>query len=562
MHGTGSGTGSGSGGGGDCILRGGGGGGIGIGIDIGIGINIDIGIGGPENCDVKYIYNATLVSWPIFIPIFFHTFSNETEMSVSLSGISSSSSVSVNGTTGVAGSLTSLGISTSVNESVVIGYGGAVNQQGINNLFAGYEVAAQSTTGNNNVAMGYQAAEKIAGDGNVIIGSASGKKFTFANGNVAIGVGAARDIQSAFSNVLIGAGTNSTATNASGAIAIGANARAAGGNGNATIAAVAMGNGSTADGRYALALGTGTYANGDGAFTLANRVRGYHSVADPGSYVVQVDADALKIANGGVLAFTPRTLTATSSAASTTPLDQAAAWRAGMEGDDLVFRSVGGAVVRFTDDYVSGVLDFVASHSSEWSSSSSGHKQAMLENEIAGRNPLAYLIVSSAADEAGLVSSPSSSVPRVRVCASVDDCRAAFGVVAPSLDRRGSHRIGHVAFDRASVFDRTGGALGDRVADRTGGTGGTGAGSADGGALSDSVAVTVYSLGEGWIWVGLDAGGCVRNGDLLVAVPGCGGVAAVSTSPFVMNTTVAKATMTVRASVSASAVLVPCTYRF
>ena len=451
-------------------------------------------------------------------------------MSVSLAGTSSTTgSVSINGSTGVQGTISSLGISTSANESVVIGYGGATQQQGVNNVFAGYEVAALSTTGNNNVGVGFQAATNLAGDGNVLIGSSAATGLSLANGNVVVGVGAASLLQSAYSNVLIGAGTDSTDTNASAAIAIGANARASGGNGNAQIAGVALGRGSIANGRYALALGTGVNAVGDGSFTVANRVRGYHSIADPGSYVVQIDADALKIANGGMIAFTPRTLTAISSASMSTPLDQQAAWRAGMEDDDLVFRSVGGAVVRFMDDYVSGVLDFVATHCSEWGNPVSdasvllAHKAAVEANVKARRHPLSYLVVSSAADEAGLAH---DAVPTIKLCSSPQDARAAFGVVA--ADQSNCHTIGHLSFGRS-------------VASNT---------------------VIVNSLGEGWIWVDLPEGSAVRNGDLLSAVPSRGGLAAVSADPdIVTTTTIAKATMSMQGCADGCA-LVPCTYRF
>lgn len=467
-------------------------------------------------------------------------------MSVSLSGSSTTSGVSINGTTGVQGTISSLGISTSVNESVVIGYGGAINQTGLNNMFAGYEVAALSTTGNKNVGIGYRAAYTLAGDGNVIIGSSAAAQMTIANGNVVVGVGSARLLQGAYSNVLVGAGADANAANASGAIAIGANSVASGGSGNALLAAVALGRGASADGRYALALGTGVSAIGDGSFTVANRVRGYYSAADAGSYVVQIDADALKIANGGALAFTPRTLTVVSSALSATPMDQAAAWRAAMEGDDLVFRSVGGAVVRFVDDYVSGVLDFVATHDSEWAEDGRERapREAVAANRGAGRHPLAYLIVSSAADEAGLVDG--TAVPRVRLCRSHRDCRAAFGVVAP--DQRVSRRVGHIAFSDADVdADAYGCPIGDR----------------------DRKRVCVSSLGEGWIWVrnATPLAATVGNGDLLVAAPDAGGAAELHDATVGMADAVAcaravaKATMTVDIA-SGGIALVPCTYRF
>lgn len=488
---------------------------------------------------------------------------------VSIGGASAATGVvSINGATGVQGVIASLGISTSANDSVVIGVGGAQNQSGINNLFIGYQVAALSTVGNNNVGLGYQAAYNLAGNGNVIMGSSSGRRMTLSSGNVALGVGSAALLQGAFSNVIVGAGADATTANAAGCIAIGANCRASGGNGNVSVAATAIGVGARADGRYALALGAGVVASGDGSFTVANRLRGYRSTTDAGSYVVQVDADALKLANGGVVAFAARTISAVSSAALATPADQPVAWRIGLEGDDLVFRSAGGSVVRMVDDYVSGVLDFVASHSAEWGVTCptraprapcappapirvAPNAMAVSANLRANRHPHAFLVVSSVADACGLVGEDLSqsvgavrtdcmrAVPRVAVCGCDEDCRTAFGVVAPHPNAPDgtsrARQVGHIAFTRGD----------DAVI--------------AGDSAADSASVTVYSLGEGWIWVTLDARG-VRAGDLLAACSTTGGTAVVShTQDVVTATTIAKAT---RSSCATCMTLVPCTYRF
>lgn len=500
---------------------------------------------------------------------------------VSIGGASGGTGVvSLNGTTGVLGVIASIGISTSANDSVVIGLGGAQSQSGINNLFIGYQVAALSTVGNNNVGLGYQAAYNLAGNGNVIMGSLSGKRMALSSGNVALGVGSAALLQSAFSNVIVGAGADATTTNAAGCIAIGANCRASGGNGNVSVAATAIGVGARADGRYALALGAGVVASGDGSFTVANRLRGYHSTTDAGSYVVQVDADALKLANGGVVAFASRTISAVSSAALATPADQPVAWRIGLEGNDLVFRSAGGSVVRMVDDYVSGVLDFVASHSAQWGVPGGGvidggeavtsptrapcapcapcapirvapNAMAVSANLRANRHPHAFLVVSSVADACGLVGEDLAdgtddgcmrAVPRVAVCGCDVDCRTAFGVVAPHPNAPDgtsrARQVGNIAFTRGDDTDAAG-----------------------------ENGVTVYSLGEGWIWVTLDARG-VRAGDLLVACSTSGGTAVVShTQDVVTATTIAKATRSYVAQQSTQdntrgIALVPCTYRF
>jgi len=520
---------------------------------------------------------------------------------VSIGGASAATGVvSINGTTGVHGVIASLGISTSANDSVVIGLGGAQNQSGINNLFIGYQVAALSTVGNNNVGLGYQAAYSLAGNGNVIMGSMSGKRMTLSSGNVALGVGSAALLQGAFSNVIVGAGADATTTNAAGCIAIGANCRASGGNGNVSVAATAIGVGARADGRYALALGAGVVASGDGSFTVANRLRGYRSTTDAGSYVVQVDADALKLANGGVVAFAARTFSAVSSAALATPADQPVAWRIGLEGNDLVFRSAGGSVVRMVDDYVSGVLDFVASHSAQWGVTPptcapcapirvAPNAMAVSANLRANRHPHAFLVVSSVADACGLVGEDLAdgtdymrrdrmrrdcmrrdggghvrAVPRVAVCGCDLDCRTAFGVVAPHPNAPDgtsrARQVGHIAFSRGDDTD-----------------------TADTDITGHSASVTVYSLGEGWIWVTLDARG-VRAGDLLAACPHTGGTAVVShTQDVVTATTIAKATRSCCAAPpnappntppnappnapenargTSCITLVPCTYRF
>lgn len=471
-------------------------------------------------------------------------------MSVAIGGTSSTSTiVSLTGAIGsILGTMRSIGISTSANDSVVIGIGGAVNHTGVNNVFAGFEVAAISTIGNNNIALGYQAAKTIAGDGNIVIGSSAAPQMTSANGNVVVGVGASASLRGAYSNVHIGAGADATSANAAGSIAIGASSRASGGGGSAIVAAVALGRGATADGRYALALGTGVTASGNGAFSVANRLRGYVSSANAGSYVVQVDADALKLANGGMLAFTKRVLPSTTTSASlASPLDQAAVWRAGIEGDDLVFRSIGGSVVRFCDDYVSGVLDFVSTHHTEWdpAPAAAPRAEAVSANLRAGRHALAYLVVCSSGDAPpphfGRSPGRNSAVPRVRLCSSEDDCHAAFGVVSPELRYdRASRRVGNLVFEQRLH-------LGDE--------------SGQGGAAP----VAVHSQGQGWVWVRLAAGERVLNGDLLVACAGAGGAAGVSPDPReVTSRTICKASMTVDVgdAPEGGVHLVACSYRF
>lgn len=455
-------------------------------------------------------------------------------MSVNLLSTGALYGVSILGGGGTLGVAATLGVSTGDYQSVKIGQQAAQLQQGGCNVFMGQNVAELSSNGNNNAVVGYLAARTLVGDGNTVFGSVAASTLG--------PIGA--------SNVTVGCGADVTAQNASGAVSVGARA-------SASSSSTSVGSAATASGFRSVAIGTNTRASGTGSFTLANRLRGYSS---GGSYAVHVDADVLKLANGGMLGFCDRTLTAVSSAASAEPLDQVPSWRMGLEGDDLVLRSVRGAVVRFVDDYRSSVLNFTASHHVLWASPASYvhglcaiPSQVRLANLHASRHPLAYTLVQ--------VIEPESDIRMTDGCCDDAEADASLPRVAVWL----SERSGWEA-DAASVFGviaaRQGGASGARqIGNVTFGAPDANANAQDG--------VTVHAAGDGRVWVYVDAEErrTYPVGTLLTAHLSIPGVACPQEGCHTQqytSSTVAKTTQTIRCASQPSGHqyhLVNCTYR-
>jgi len=457
-------------------------------------------------------------------------------MSVNILSTSALYGVSITGGGGAQGLATLLNVSTGDYQSVKVGVNAAQLQRGGSNVFVGQSVAEMSSDGNNNVAVGYRAAANLAGDANAVFGSVSASTLG--------GQGS--------SNVVVGCGADVTAANVSGAVAVGSRAAASG-------SSTSVGSLATASGLRSVALGSSTRASGIGSFTLANRLRGYYSGSGSGlSYAVQVDADVLKLANGGMLGFCDRTLTSVSSAASLDPMDQVPAWRMGLEGDDLVLRSVRGAVVRFMDDYRSSVLNFTGSHLVQWARPEAlvhalctVPKAVRDANIDAKRHPLAYTLVQvveneneNANDIALSDVEADDALPRVAVWLSSfnhddstinRDAASVFGAIAARQGDGEARRIGHLDFGNGS--------------------------------RGSSRGIFVHAAGDGKMWVNLQPRlgslslASYPVGTLLTADPDVPGIACPQVTPIVLSTTVAKTTQTMTMHVDTRFQLISCTYR-
>ena len=434
-----------------------------------------------------------------------------------------------------------LGLSTGQNASTVLGQNCAILNRGMSNTFIGFNALINSTAGNNDTVIGFGAAQNLLGNNNVMFGSSVAGNAYATSANVIIGSFAAPSLGgSGSSNVVVGMHAD-TIRDASQAVAVGFSACS-------TVGATAVGALATANGRGSASIGLSATTTGDGTFSIIGRVRGYYVNADLGSttqldtYSVQVEADVLKLGNGAALAFCPKYPNNIVVASNCLP-----AWAASLSNDansgllDLVFRSSGGAVVRFVDDFRPGLLDFTAQHRCVLRSSSSTLRPGM--------------IVSATGDFRGSSSSSSSSssnnniigsafaeptadeaVPIVEVSSVSNDTRA-FGVLSDVNFGEGgvsTYRFGNLAFEKAPPDPVEEGARW----------------------------VVVNAAGEGGI-LACDLGGPIRNGDLLTTA-GCpyDGSAMRQAEPWVAAYTVAKATCDCDFADGISERLIGCTYKF
>lgn len=423
-----------------------------------------------------------------------------------------------------------LGLSTGQNASTVLGQNCAVLNRGMSNTFIGFNALVNSTAGSCDTVIGFGAAQNLLGNNNVLLGVSVANNAFATSANVVVGAFAAPSLGgSGSSNVLLGMNADAT-RDASQAVAVGHAAAA-------TNWATAVGAMATASGRGSVSLGMSATTNGPGTFSIIGRVRGYYVNADLGSstaldtYAVQVEADALKLGNGAALAFCPKYPNNTVVASNCLP-----AWAASLSNDvssgllDLVFRSQGGAVVRFVDDFRPGLLDFTAQH------------RCVLRGAQTLRLLRPGMVVSATGDYLGSSSgareaSADEAVPIVEISRAPRDPRA-FGVLSDAnfgLDAGVStYRLGNLAFDKPAP---------DPPQEEDG-----------------ARWIVVNSAGEGGILV-CDAGGPIRNGDLLTTAQGAG-TAMRQAEPWVGAHTVAKATCDCDFGDGRRERLIGCAYKF
>jgi hypothetical protein len=454
-----------------------------------------------------------------------------------------------------------LGISTGQNASTVVGQNCAILNRGMSNTFIGFNALLNSTAGNGDTVLGFGAAQNLLGNNNVLLGASVASNAIATSANVVVGAYGAPSLgSSGCSNVAIGTLVD-LPCDASQATAVGHGT-------TATVWGTAIGALATANGRGSAAIGLSATTTGAGTFSLIGRVRGYYVNADLGysssldTYAVQVEADALKLGNGAALAWCPKYPNNTVVASNCLP-----AWAASLSNDvdsgllDLVFRSQGGAVVRFVDDFRPGLLDFTAQHRCVLRSSScpaaSNLKPGMVVSAT-GQYQSASSSSSSAIQAVGPGGGTpplaDEAVPVVEISSERCD-RRAFGVLSDANFGVGggigggsdisTYRFGNLAFDRALP----------ELAEAS-------SPPASPSASQASRWVVVNAAGEGGILV-CDLGGPIRNGDLLTtAGPPYDGAAMRQTEPWVGAHTVAKATCDCGFEDGGSERLIGCVYKF
>ena len=165
---------------------------------------------------------------------------------------------------------------------------------------------------------------------------------------------------------------------------------------------------------------------------------------------------------------------------------------------DLVFRSKGGMMVTFNDDFYPEVLNFTGKH------------RCVLKNYNIEKEIKEYIgkIVCSSGDYSNLYGESTieidEAIPVVEISKTRMD-KKIFGVIA-GIDRQGCFRIGNIQFKNNNILPR----------------------------------VIIQSSGEGCIWV-TNINGVFENGDLITTsfVPGLG---ARQDDGIVMNYTIGKIT--------------------
>jgi hypothetical protein len=228
---------------------------------------------------------------------------------------------------------------------LVIGYNVAPFATGASNIFVGSEAAYNIRGGNLNIGVGFKVGTNMGGDANVYVGGLVAQGASAASCNVAVGTLAGAALTTGSRNTLVGSAADVFPGASTRCVAVGVGAV------SGSLDSVAVGASARASGRGAVSLGASASAMADGAFDIAGRIRGgWANVASPvSSYVVQVEADALLMTGGRVVALSD---------------GAAARWSIGCSAPDgdLLFQSRDGAAVRMVNSFAPGVLNFTGQH--------------------------------------------------------------------------------------------------------------------------------------------------------------------------------------------------------
>ena len=457
------------------------------------------------------------------------------------------------------------------------------NTTGRSNTYFGNFAALNTRDGDYNTVFGFLTGRDMGGNANLYMGLGASANAYSSDSNLVMGTLAGYSMQKGGANVILGMSADvipgvsggSVADTATGVVCVGTNAVAG------ASKSTAVGFRAIAEGIDTLALGAQASARGDGSFNIANRLRGFYAYGTSNdTYSVQVDADALRL-NGTSVAFCANGVTTDAQSNVGRPRWVASLQRVGSRTGahtdrvyaDLVFRSANHTVVRFTDDFQQGVLNFTGQHRCALDFDDDGREggpwSEVRENEsaFAGLLRPGYVMVATGKymDLRGRTGIPDVSldcggkskksrggvdefVPQVAPSRTANDTRV-IGVFSRFEEeekedegkhmRRRKFALGCIQFDVPITDDDENVSGGERTKART-----------------RPRRVVINSAGEGGIWV-CDQNGDIEIGDLLVSsdTPGAAMRQSVhhrnvhqsttghnNTIMAVMNTTIAKAT--------------------
>jgi hypothetical protein len=458
--------------------------------------------------------------------------------------------------------------------ATIVGFKAGVVNRGLLNVLVGFQAGNAVTIGMNNTMIGGNAGQKAIGTDNVLVGTNTGAGMRFGSRNILLGSGTGRNLQGN-NNILIGNANTSGAANANNNIALGATQFITG-DANITLGqlnrvnttnSISFGNQQNNVGANSIIMGnlmtnTGSNAfivNSYGSYGLSNNNRNLYTninnfldnyvVPSAGSNntftrlagtLVTVDSSVFKVK--GITEFTDHIRCKTIEVSSNVTLpvlhftqsnSVPPHWSAYLEPSltstdesgsncsDLVFKSVHGTYVTFTDEFASEVLNFTGKH----------RCAVRPGDDIDAYTNYLGRIVSSCGVYHGLDGStrPSldESVPRVRLCTMAYDSKA-FGVVG-AVEEAGvprNFKVGNMQFMSTRLHNRLPNRLPNRVHNQMpiqtptqSFTQSPFSTATD--VCEDERKLIVHAHGEGGIWV-CNINGNLRNGDLITSSGICG----------------------------------------
>ena len=448
--------------------------------------------------------------------------------------------------------------------ATLVGYLAGANNRGILNTLIGYSAGNAVTTGMNNTMVGGNAGLRTLGADNVIVGTNAAASMRYGSRNIVLGSSTARNLQGN-NNIFIGNANNVGVTDANHNIGIGAN-QFISGDTNITIGqlsrvladnSISIGNQQVNTGEGSVIIGNSIANSGvnalimntyGGESSLSNVENNYTNIngflvnynidsnATPPIRGTLLQSDLLTLRSSNLQVYglanfndhvTMKTLEVSSNiitpllhltqSNSIPPhwsvfLEPSNNGLGGSNCSDMIFKSVHGTYVTFTDDFASEMLNFTGKHRC---GVVEGHNIDDYR-EFMGR------IVSSCGTYHGLDGNVrptlDESIPRVKLCCTRED-PTAFGVVGGIEEARtGTERVGGTI-----RFFRLGNMRFESATHE-----------------KDERKLIVHSHGEGGMWV-CDTAGPLKNGDLITS-SGILGFGMLQQGNIVRASTVAKVT--------------------
>lgn len=402
-------------------------------------------------------------------------------------------------------------------QSTILGYEAGLNNQGTLNTLIGYKAGTTLTSGTNNTMIGGNAGLRNQGNDNVFLGTNAGGSVGYGSRNILIGSSTGRNIQGS-DNVMIGNANTIGFANASQNVAIGGY-QTVQGNMNTVLgsmnrastnksvsigteianvgaSSIVMGNAITNNGIRSLIINT---YNATPVITASNR---YTNINDflintlqetsvigsnlllQSAYTTVTGVTEFKSAvNMGVGYYASNIITPLISITGNTsnqPHWQMTLHQQSDTCSELIFKSIHGTLITFTDDFASEVLNFTGKHRCVYDPPQFAARQSQRDRYI-GR------IVSSTGRYQGLNGSTLPEIDESIPCVAITTRRndpCVFGVVS-GIESQGScrnFRVGNMTFSTQKE--------------------------------SDERRIVVNSHGEGGIWI-CNVNGSLRNGDLI-----------------------------------------------